>query len=401
MSLTLQTALPVAQTAVPIAQVVGSALDVVGVLLGYALAAAVAAGVVSLVFRWYFKEPASKGVAALIGVAVVVAALNFSELSSVIAGTEATIFELETVLTNVAAIGVAIGASLVGQRVGDAVATNVFAFTGVKELEGEVSKVVRSVGRVTAVTLPDEIDDMDEHDTVSAEKKDEMAGKTLLFPRKLTVEELRDRLATRLKDDYSVGYVDVELDAEGEVSYLAVGSRMAGIGPTLTPGGAAVAVKADPANSASPGDVVQVWTDAETPERVLTAELRATAGDVATLAVDAADAAKLDPTKTYRLVTLPAEPQTDREFASLLRAAEETMGVVTVREGSSLVGKTLGDVTQTVAAVRPNGKTVEAIPPRSRELAAGDTLYVIARPEGVRKLEAEAQAQPSSATVGE
>ncbi|SDM55933.1 TrkA-C domain-containing protein [Halogranum gelatinilyticum] len=389
------------QTAVPIAQVVGSALGVVGVLLGYALAAAVAAGIVSLVFRWYFKEPASKGVAALIGVAVVVAALNFSELSSVIAGTEATIFELETVLTNVAAIGVAIGASLVGQRVGDAAATNVFAITGVKELEGEVSKVVRSVGRVSAVTLPDEIDDMDEHDTVSVEKKDEMAGKTLLFPRKLTVDELRDRLTTRLKDDYSVGYVDVELDADGEVTYLAVGSRMAGIGPTLTPGGAAVAVKADPANSASPGDVVQVWTDAETPERVLTAELRATAGDVATLAVDAADAAKLDPTKTYRLVTLPAEPQTDREFASLLRAAEETMGVVTVREGSPLVGKTLGDVKQTVAAVRSDGKTVEAMPPRSRELAAGDTLYVVARPEGLRKLEAEAQAQPSSAAVGE
>lgn len=394
--------IPALQSGVPVAQLFTSAAGVVADLLGYALVAAVAAGVVSLVFRWYFKEQASKGVAALAGVAAVAALLNAEKLTGVIdPNTAAVLFDLDEVLTNVAVIAVAVAASVAGWRAGDTVATNVFAVTGVRELEGEVSRVVRSVGRVTAVTLPEEVGDMDEHDLVSVEKKTEMAGKTLLFPRRLTVDELRDRLAARLKDDYGVGYVDVEVTEGGTVEYLAVGSRMAGIGPTLTPGAAAVAVEADPATSASPGDLVQVWTDAAPPQRVVTAELRATSGDVATLAVDAADATKLDSSASYRLLTLPTEPQTEREFASLLRAAEETMGVVTVEEGSVLVGQTVGDVDPTIAAVRPGGGTVEALPRRSRPLAPGDALYVIARPEGLRKLETEAQAQPSSPAVGE
>ncbi|SFK75081.1 TrkA-C domain-containing protein [Halogranum rubrum] len=393
----------VLQVGAPFAQFATDAVGFVGDLLGYALAAAVAAGVTALVFRWYFKEQVSKGVAALVGVAAVVAALQFVELGLVIEGNETDIFQLQAVLENVAAISIGIAISLVGWRVGDAFATNVFAVTGVRELEGEVSRVVRSVGRVTAITLPEEVGDIDEHDAVSAERKAEMAGKTLLFPRKLTVEELRGRLATRLKDDYGVGYVDVEIDEDGDVEYLAVGSRMTGIGPTLTPGAAAVAIEADPAATASPGDIVQVWTDTESPERVVTAELRAATDDVTTLAVDAADATTLDTTRSYRVVTLPSEPKTEHEFASLLRAAEETMGVVTVRAESPLDGKAVSDVGEIVAAVRPERGTVEAIPHRSRTLTAGDTLYVIARPDGVRRLEAEAQpqTQPSSPAAGE
>ncbi|SEO25070.1 hypothetical protein SAMN04487948_101340 [Halogranum amylolyticum] len=390
------------QSGLPVGQLLAGAAGVVADLLGYALAAAVAAGVVSLVFRWYFKEQASKGVAALVGVAAVAALLNAEKLTGVIDPTTAAVlFDLDEVLTNVAAIAVAVAASVAGWRVGDAAATNVFAVTGVKGLEGEVSRVVRSVGRVTAVTLPAEVGDMDEHDAVSEEKKTEIAGKTLLFPRRLTVEELRDRLVSRLKDDYGVGYVDVEVTEKGTVGYLAVGSRMTGIGPTLTPGAAAVAVEADPATSASPGDVVQVWTDADSPERVVTAELRATSDDVATLAVDAADATKLDTGRSYRLMTLPSEPQTDREFASLLRAAAETMGVVTVQEGSTLTERTVGDLDQTVTAVRSAAGSIEALPPGSRSFAVGDVLYVVARPEGLRRLETAAQAQPSSPAVGE
>jgi len=41
----------------------------------------------------------------------------------------------------------------------------------------------------------------------------------------------------------------------------------------------------------------------------------------------------------------------------------------------------------TVAAVRPATGTVEAIPPRARTVEAGDTLYVVARPDVLRRLE--------------
>ena len=126
------------------------------------------------------------------------------------------------------------------------------------------------------------------------------------------------------------------------------------------------------------------------PERLLTGELRARSGDVVTLAVDAVDAALLDAATSYRLVSLPAEPQADREFASLLRAADETMAAVAVTDASAVVGDTLGSLDVTVAAVRTASGSVEAIPPRSRTIDAGDTLYVVARPEVLRRLEARA-----------
>lgn len=63
--------------------------------------------------------------------------------------------------------------STVGRRVGDAIARNFFAPTGVKQLEGEVSRIVRTVGRATAVTLPeaDDIEDIEGYDPVADAKK--------------------------------------------------------------------------------------------------------------------------------------------------------------------------------------------------------------------------------------
>lgn len=54
--------------------------------------------------------------------------------------------------------------------------------------------------------------------------------------------------------------------------------------------------------------MVQVWQGGESPKRLANAELRATVGDAATLAVDETDAPELDEATTYRPVTLPAEP---------------------------------------------------------------------------------------------
>jgi hypothetical protein len=123
------------------------------------------------------------------------------------------------------------------------------------------------------------------------------------------------------------------------------------------------------------------------PERLFTAEVRATSGDVVTLAVDAADADQVDTKTTYRLVSLPAEPRVDREFASLLRVADETMAAVTISEGADVVGETLGSLDVTVAAVRPASGPIRAIPTRSRVIEAGDTLYVVARPDVLRRLD--------------
>jgi len=174
-------------------------------------------------------------VTGLLGVAVVALYLNTTSLGSIAAGDSPTLLAPETVFFNVVSLGVAVVMAPVGRYVGDRLAVDVFALSGAKQLEGELSGVVRAVGRFTAVTLPSvgEIGDMDTYDPVSPEKKAELAETTLLFPRKLSVEDLRERLVARLKEEYGVGYVDIDLGTDGTVEYFAVGSRAAGLGPTL------------------------------------------------------------------------------------------------------------------------------------------------------------------------
>jgi hypothetical protein len=370
-------------------------------LVGFALVALAVTGTAAVVYRWYFRELIPHGVTLILGIAVVALYLNTVSLGEIAVGSGSGLFDVDAVLFHVVAIGVGAVISPVGRRVGDAIAVDVFAFAGGREIEGELGRMVRSVGRVTAVTLPEQIEDIAGYDPASATTKAEMAGKTLIFPRKLTVAELRDRLITRLKDDYRVGHVDVDLTADGTVEYLGVGSRAAGLGPTLAPGGAAIAIHADPANSASSGDAVQVWTPPPDPEYVVTAELRATAGDVVTLAIDEDRADALTESTRYRLLTLPTDPRADREFASLLRSADETMAVVDVGSDSDLVGDAIGDLEAAVVAVRPATGEIEPLPARSREILAGDALYAIARPETLRQLESRATGsagEPATAT---
>ncbi|MFB6143184.1 MAG: TrkA C-terminal domain-containing protein [Halorientalis sp.] len=362
-------------------------------LLGLAVLAAVLAGAVALAYRWYAHQRIQGGLPVLVGLGVVAAYRGTTAaLGQVIGGGAggAQLLSPTAALFNVAAFVLAGAASLVGVRVGDRAGTALFAATGVRDLEGEVGRIVEAVGRVVAVDLPEDIGDTVGYDPVPPETKASLAGRTLLFPRRLTVGELEDRIRERLRSDYGVGHVDVDVATDGTVEYLALGARAAGIGPTLPPGTVAVAVRADPAFAASAGDVVQVYREGET-ERVATGELRGVADDVVTLAVDAADADALDPQARYRLVTLPVESRPEREFASLLRAAAETMGVVELAGDSPLAGQPVGALDVSVVAVRSADGALETIPQRTRVLAAGDTVYAVARPDALRRLETAAR----------
>jgi Trk K+ transport system NAD-binding subunit len=86
-------------------------------------------------------------------------------------------------------------------------------------------------------------------------------------------------------------------------------------------------------------------------------------------------------------VTLPAAARTDQEFASLLRAADETLGVVEIPDGSPLVGVAVGDLDATVVAVRERSGALDALPTRERSLEPGDSVYAIGRPDVLRGLE--------------
>jgi hypothetical protein len=364
---------------------VGSVAQLAAELVGLAVLAGGVAAAVAVAHRWYVRERVPRGLALLFGLAAVAVYLNTTTaLGEAITGSgdAATV---RAALFNIVAFGSGTGGALLGRRAGDRFAVE--AVTGGEEaVDGGVGRLVRTVGRVIRVDLPEEVGDVVGYDPVPRETKEQLAGTTFVFPRGLTVAQLRDRLVERLRSDYAVGHVDVDLTQEGTVEYLAVGARAAGIGPTLPPGTRAVAVRADPAFAASAGDAVQVW-ETDPMERLLTAELRGTSGDVATLAVDAADTPKLDPDTRYRLVTLPTDDRPDREFVSLLRAARETFGSVTVAADSPLAGLPVGALSPVVVAVEsPEGGTV-TLPERDRTLAAGETLFAIASPEALRRLE--------------
>ncbi|MFO7834606.1 MAG: potassium transporter TrkA [Halohasta sp.] len=358
-----------------------------GNLVVFALLSALAAGGLTVAYRWYFKSLPPEGVAILAGVAIVALYINTASLGVVVGQGSVDLFRPGVVVFNVVALGTATVAAPVGRRLGDTVASQLFSLIGLGELDADVSTMVRSVGRVTSVRLPAEIEDMESYDPVEAATKADLAGKTLVFPRRLSVEDLRTRLVARLKEDYGVGYVDVDLTAEGTVEYLALGSRAAGLGATIAPGTVGVAIRADPPNNAAAGDQVQVWSTGESAERLTTGEIRGVAGDTVTLAVDEADARLLSSTKPYRLVTLPAEPRADREFATLLRGVDETMGTVTVDAESMLVGETAAAVSAAVLAIQPAEGPLTALPEPTRQFAGGDTIHVLGRPDVIRQLE--------------
>lgn len=364
--------------------------ELVAELGGLAILAGTLAAVGAFVYRWYVREEIPRGLTLLLGLSGVAIYLNTTTALGQVIGGSGAPTETEVALFNITAFLVGAGGATLGQWAGDWAGTELFSGGGFAEVEDDVGRLVQSVGRVVAVELPQDIDDVVGYDPVPEETKETLAGKTFLFPRRVTVSELRERLVARLKTDYGVGHVDIELADDGSVTYLALGSRAAGIGPTLPPATNAVAIRADPAFAASAGDLVQVW-ETDPMRRVLTAELRGVAEDTVTVAIDAADTQKLDPRQEYRLVTLPVEDRPDREFASLLRAADETFSSVTVEAGSPLHGLPIGALDLTVVAIKPEDETPMALPDPATVLAPGDVVFVIARPDALRRLEAASE----------
>jgi len=360
-------------------------------LAGLVAAAAGLSALAAVGYRWYAGDRIQEGLAALVGLAAVAVYLNTTTAIGQVIGGGAGLFQPATALANLATFLLAAAATLVGRRVGDWFAVEVLVLTGRDEFPAEVVSLASAVGRVDAVTLPEVVHDIEGYDPANPETKAALAGRTLLFPRGLSRATLHDRLRDRLVDDYGVGHVDVDLGEDGTVEYLGLGRRAAGLSPTLVPGTAAVAVRADPAFAAASGDAVELWRTTPALDRVALGELRGATDDVVTIALPE-DAAKVLPEESgYRLVTRPAGPHADREFAGVLRAADETMAAVTVEAGSRLVGTPVGDVDPLVVAIQPSDGSLLAVPARARPFEPGDVGYAVGRPEALRELTAGAR----------
>lgn len=353
-------------------------------ILGFGVLAAGTAAAAAVTFRWYSADELPEGVGVLVGITAVAIWLNTkTALQDAIIGTT-PLLETETAVYTVVAFVASAIAADGGRRLGDHLGRDVFAFAAPRTID-DVGQLVRSAGRVITVELPATIEDVDGYDPVEAGTKADLAGETFHFPRRLTVGELRERLTARLERDYGIGHVDVELTADGEIEYLALGSRPAGIGPTLAPGTVAVSIRGDPAADASPGDAVQIWArDDEGIQRLAVGELRGVAADVATVAVDADDVRAFDSELPHRLVTLPGTPDAERELVSALRAADETVTTLTVEPGGSLEGTTIDSLPALILAI-DRGDDAVALPSGDRRFAAGDVAYVLGRPDALRR----------------
>lgn len=360
----------------PVARIGGISLLAGGITFGLAT-----------VFRIYGRTKLPTGLSLLAGLGVVALYLNTTAALGQAIGAAEGLLDLTAVIANVVTFIVASGAAIVGAQLGDRFGQVVAAGAGSRAFDSEVNRIVTSAGRAIAVELPREIADLEGYDPEPESVKATLSGKTLLFPRRLTVAELRNRLVTRLKEDYGVGHVNLELDPDGFVSYLGIGSRAAGLGPSLPPETVATAIRADPPFTSSSGDVVQVWSQDLKPQHLATGEFRARKGDVVTLAVDKQDASALDPNERYRLVTVPRDDKADTEFAGLLRVADVSFGEVKISSSSDLIEVPVGALDATIVAVKSSGCTIDVIPSQERTLEAGDRVYFIAPPKIHKRFE--------------
>ena len=344
------------------------------------------AAAIAFLHRLYSREPSPVALNVIAGLGAVAFWLNTAGALASYATTGASLVAPEAVVVNLASLGAGATAAVYASRLGDRAGVRL---TSLPEYDGDVGRLVRSAGRNVTVRIPDadDIQDIDGYDPVSDETKAELAGKEYVFPRGLTVDEVRSRVTHRLKEEGDVGYVDVEIGDRGNVRHLGLGRGISGLGPTLAPGTCAIAVRADPAYGSSAGDTVRLFAERDGGfERVADGELRAAVDDVVTVALDRRDAVSIDPDVTYRLVTLPSEKLPEREFAAMLRSADETVAVVEVDEDSSLVGERLDSFGVSVVAV-DRGDEVIAVPDKTDRVEAEDVLYAIGRPDELRRID--------------
>lgn len=350
---------------IPLQTGIGTALSIGIHVLALAVLAGAVAGVVAAGYRLYARETMPARLGVLVGLSAVALWLNtFVALTQYVdAGTDPLAPALA--VRNVLAFVASAGTADLGRRVGDRVAANSSVLAGAGSVDGEVSPLVKVVGRVITVTLPATVEDAPGYEPIPDRVKEELAGATFVFPRGLTVAALHDRLETRLADDYGIGHVDCEIDTDGSVTRLAVGLRASGLGPRLAPDRAAVAIHADPAPDASPGDVVELWCDGE---RITTGELRDADTAVATVAIDA-DELPLG-TEEHRLVTVTGTNGAERAARALLRA-----GVTDRRVDTALAGTRVRAYDGIVLAI--DGTDATALPAPDRRLEKGEVIYVL------------------------
>ncbi|WP_137288051.1 hypothetical protein [Natronorubrum halophilum] len=363
-------------------------------ILGYGLLAGIGVLAVAFAYRALTVRELPIGPAALVGLALPTGWLSAEAIrhGEVIADSPLIHYTSGTFFLGVLFAGTVAASG--GHRLGDRLACGAYEIAKL-DAGGQIADLVRSAGLAITVTLPPSVDDAEGYPPVDDSVKRELAGKELRLPSGLSIAERRSRVTARIESDYGLGYVRVELAEDGTVSTIIVGDRRTGISPSLGPNRAAVAISGPSLPTASAGDPVDVWTCGDSSRLVATGRLRASAGPVTTLIVDAEDADAFERGERYQLTTRPETRSDANALASAVRSADETVVAIAVEDGGTLESEFVGWVPGTVLAI-DRGTAVLSLPAEKVPLEAGDTVYVFGTPLELESLSTGLEAQPAS-----
>lgn len=349
-----------------------AAIGVVGMgLLAAAVGALAAAG-----YRWASTRSPPAGSTIIVGLAAVAAYLTIAALGAgellegvPLEGRASAGYLLTTML-------VSGGTATAGSRLGDRIACQLLDLPRIDAC-GDAAATVRAARLAVDVELPESIETAAGHSPVEPSLEDALAGATVRLPHGPSTAARRDRLERHIERDYGIGHAAVTMADDGTVDRVSVGRRSSGLGSLLPPGTVAVAIRADPSPDATLGDPVEIWSTDGRRRLVATGTVRTTNGTSATVVVDADVAGDLDDDERYRLLTRPDDPTDGYEFASTLRAAEETVTTVHVDADSPMVGEFVGWLPGRVLVV-DRDDDLHPLPPDNETLEAGDDVWVVA-----------------------
>lgn len=365
-------------------------------VLGYGALAGIVTAAVAAGYRVATVRRIPRGPAVLAGLSVPTGwlALELWRQGTVVAATAPTHHVSGTYVLGVVTAGAVLAG--IGHRLGDHLARGTLDLEHL-EGAGNATDRLRSARLSVAVTLPESIDDADGYPAVDPGVKRELEGRTFLFPRRLTRVERRTRLRRRLETDFDVGYVAVDLAPDGTVVSLAVGRERSGLGPTLPPGTAAVAIRITRPVDAGAGDPVEVWTDEADPRLVARGRFRSSSVPVATIVIDAADVDAFVSDRQYRLTVGPDAPSGVGALVTAIADADETVIRRTVEVDGPLENEFAGWVPGRILAIDHDGEPL-AFPSGNEPLTAGDTLYVVGTPPELRDLANRSRSEQEAVT---
>jgi hypothetical protein len=274
-----------------------------------------------------------------------------------------------------------------------------------RTLSTDVVELVGGRGRVR-VTVTGDVSDMEGYPPLPAETRQAIRDGEWAFPAELSVGELEARFAERLRTEFDLSDVSVQLDERANATVVAA-PPLSGLSKRVPAGHRAVSVDTLVPTGLGRGDEVELDTG-ETTIRgtVLSAESEPSAGPAepdggepeepaaprattttggdgrVTVAVPRVRAKALVGADRPRLVVLARGTRREFELLSLLRRAGKRFRKLTLGADGTLVGSTLAAATlreshsvAVLAVRRPDGWVIA--PRGDTELEAGDQLFVV------------------------